>query len=68
VNTEPLENQSSAKGITELIDEGDFDSILELEDEWEADEEEAVEEETLVQQAAVPIYRAPLEIDPKALR
>lgn len=59
--------EASPPSASQLIDESDFESILELEDEWEPDDEPVADEPT-AQAAATPRALPPsLDIDPKLL-
>ena len=52
---------------SELIDESDFESILELEDEWEPDEEPVAEASPIEPEATSEALPPSLDIDPKML-
>ena len=57
--------EEADRPVSELIDESDFESILELEDEWEPDEEEALEDAT-AESPPVESFDPP-DIDPRLL-
>jgi len=59
-------NEATTQSVSELIDEGDFESILELEDEWESDDEEVIVEE-VVPEPQIQVQKPTIDIDPKAL-
>jgi len=64
--TQAPSTNAASVGVSELIDESDFESILELEDEWEADDEEIVVEE-IIHEPQIQVQTTPSDIDPKAL-
>ncbi len=61
----PIETQSPP--ASELIDESDFESILELEDEWEPDGEPVTEASPIEPEATPEALPPSLDIDPKML-
>lgn len=59
--------EASPPSASELIDESDFESILELEDEWEPDDEPVADEPTAQAEATPEALPQSLDIDPKLL-